>query len=637
MKKIISILLCLAMVLPLALPATAAASLGTSSTPAEKTELVAMRSEYSKTYKLSDGTYQYVAQAKPIHYKDSTGDFQEINNAITTAVKRDGYKFTNTANAWNAHFAEKLSGDNAVLMTYGEYSVAFSLTGQTGSATAQKATELAAAKVALSAYHQRLAQDHRAVVYSDAAQNVDIAYTVLSDSLKEDIVIKSRLAPNTFKFRLTANGLTLQENNGTTGLYTADGKEVFTFLPLYMEDANGKRSENVTLTYTSVKGGYELTVTADTAFLNDANTALPVTVGLQHTFKNYAVTYDTYIDREYPTTNYYTSTNLWVGGDYDTNVVRSYLRFDVAGTGILPLQVDSAYIRIKKFDYEDPVFRAYRVDTPWTSSAITWNSNPSYNANVYTALATAEAEDWYSLDVTAFATSWLGNNSTNYGVMLRSDDETDADNLTKFYSSDAWAPYAPELVINYEMYYGSREYQEIADGAPLCSAVNCMGYALEYAEILDEVALQINIADMYGMNLQQMEAYIQYKAERWMDLHLGVSDWGCLAGYDSNIHEGWFRVVLRVGFVNICDGVLDECFDADDLFGYHWAYQTNEGFWVEKHGLNQSRYLIVTGDPTSVEWGVTIVTELEDPYDIVILAYDSPGVFYQIKDVRDVF
>lgn len=620
MKKIIAILLCLAMTLPLALPATAAASLGTSSTPAEKTELVAMRSEYSKTYKLPNGTYQYVAQTQPIHYKDSAGNFQEINNAITTAVKRDGYKFSNTANAWNAHFAEKLSGDNAVMLTYGEYSVAFSLTGQTGSATAQKATELAAAKGTLSSYHQRLAQDHRAVIYSDVAQNVDVAYTVLSGSLKEDIVIKSRLAPNTFKFRLTTGGLLLREQDGTLGLFTPDGEEVFTFLPLYMEDANGKRSENVTLAYTSVKGGYELTVTADTAFLNDADTAMPVTTGLEHIFKSYGITYDTYIDREYPTTNYYTSTNLWVGGDYNTNAVRTYMKFDVAGTGILPLQVSSASIRIKKFAYEDPVFRAYLVDYPWSSDSITWRSNPSYNETVYTEPATAEAEDWYSLDVTTFTIAWLADNSTNYGVMLKSDDETDADNLTKFYSSDAWAPYAPELVINYEMYYGSRPYQHIG----FTTEVNCMGYALEYREYLSKVVLGIYEADMLGMTLSQIEGYIQNKVEIWMDANIGAANWDHLPGYESNINEGWFRVVFKVKF---SDNDNDTIFSSGDEFEYHWWYQTDTGIWAEKDGQFPSVYNSSIGiiDPTTVSWSSGIGM------------CDSDGIFYQIKDIRSGF
>ena len=634
MKKIISLILGLVMVLSLALPA--AASLGTGSTQAEKLELTAMRSEYSKTYKLPDGTYQYVAQAKPIHYKDSTGSFQEINNAITTAVKQEGYKFSNTANSWNAHFAEKLSGDNAVLMTYGKYNIGFSFAGQTGSATAQKATELAAAKGTLSSYHQRLAQDHRAVIYRDVAQNVDVAYTVLSGSLKEDIVIKSRLAPNTFKFRLTTGGLLLREQDGTLGLFTPDGEEVFTFLPLYMEDANGKRSENVTLTYTSVKGGYELTVTADTAFLNDATTTLPATVGLQHTFKNYAVTYDTYIDREYPTTNYYNSTNLWVGGDYNTNVVRTYMKFDVAGTGILPLQVSSASIRIKKFAYEDPVFRAYLMENPWSSNAITWDNQPECEENFCTSLATADAEDWYCLDVTEFTKGWLANNSTNYGVMLRSDDETDADNLTKFYSSDAWAPYAPELVINYEMYYGSRPYQHIG----FTDEVNCMGYALEYPESINATALGIYEPDMYGMNLVQMEEYVQYKVELWMNLNLGLSDWGYISGYDSNIHEGWFRAVLRVGFRSVDEADEDYIFNAGDIFDMHWWYQTEMGDWAGKQGSGLSEICQQNSyrDPTSYEWITMMNIDPDDPTPYLIeFSYNSVGVFYQIKDVRDVF
>lgn len=159
-------LLCLALILSFASPVTAETLSLDASTSilTEKTEVLSKRDIYSKTYLLPDGTYQYVASAEPIHYKDSSGTYVEINNEITSAVKldgyayantADGYKYTNTSNSWNAYFSEKLNDNNAVMMTSGEYNIAFSIAEQTSTAAVTKTTDisLANARSTLSAYH----------------------------------------------------------------------------------------------------------------------------------------------------------------------------------------------------------------------------------------------------------------------------------------------------------------------------------------------------------------------------------------------------------------------------------------------------------------------------------------------------
>ena len=504
MKKFIALLLCFALILPFASPAKAeTVSLDASTdTLTAKTEILSKRDTYSKTYLLSDGTYQYVSYAEPVHYKDSTGTYVEINNEIASTVNlngyaytntADGYQYTNTSNAWNAHFSEKLNNNNAVMMTYGAYNIAFSFTEQTGNAAVMKATALptASAKSILSsAYHQKLSADNRAVIYKDVAEDVDIAYTVQTGALKEDIILKSKLAPSTFKFRLTANGLTLRENGDTISLFTAVGKEVFTFAPLYMEDANGKRSENVSLTYTSANNGYELTVSADTDFLNAADTAYPVVIDPSIMVTGSGATHDTCVDQQYPTSNYYLSENLWTGGAYGTNAMRTYMKFIIL-TDILPRQVTSAHIYLLKKDYQVPTIKAYRITENWTSSAITWNTQPTCDQTAYSSVAENTTGNWYGLDVTDIVKSWLGDGLPNYGVVLKEPDENNSSQKTKFYSSDAPSPNKPELVINYEPYYGSRTYQ-----ATSRIDINCMGYALEYPEYISGSHIGMANADV---------------------------------------------------------------------------------------------------------------------------------------------
>ena len=132
------------------------------------------------------------------------------------------------------------------------------------------------------------------------------------------------------------------------------------------------------------------------------------------------------------------------------------------------------------------------------------------------------------------------------------------------------------------------------------------------------------------MKLVQLEEYCKEKAEIWMDANLGYSNWTYLAAYDSNIHENWFRVVLRVGFRDIdFDGIIDSGEDWD----YHWWYQTDSGIWAEKENDNPSELLEHLGkiNPTTVEW----LNEDWLEYYNIRFVYDSAGVFYQIADVRN--
>ena len=611
MKKVISLLLCFALIIPLALQASAEKIYPPSHLITEKTEVLSKRSTYSKTYQLPNGTYLYAGYSEPIHYKDNTGAYIEINNEITSAVRQAGYKFANTANAWQTHFSDKLNDNDAVMLTSGKYNIAFSFTGQAGTAlAAEKTTVLSqsAAKDTLSTYHQKLSQDNRAVIYRDVAENVDIAYTVKTEGLKEDIVLKTKGAPSVYKFRLTTNGLLLQETDGTVGLFTPAGEDVFTFAPLYMEDANGKRSEQVMLTYTSVKNGYELTVSADPAFLNAADTAYPVVIDPSIMVSGSSVTYDTCVDQQYPSSNYYLSESLWTGGAYGTNAMRTYIKFDLPDD-FYGFQVNYAYISIRQKDYLAPTIRAYRVTGSWSSSSVTWYNQPNYSSADYSPRATNSTGDWYNLDIKEFVQNWVDGVYPNHGLVLMEPGEMVSEQKTKFYSSDAPSPNKPELIINYNEYYGSRPFQP-------CSSedVNCLGYALEYPVNITPQVLRLLDADMLNKNRAQLTAYFKTKLTQWItevNTDFTFSLWEDSTP-DSIIRENWFLISIEV--VILKDEGRIGIYDSGEGLGYHCRYKTNTGVWAEKPGPTTDDAHTVFYTPTT---GDNII-------------------FLQIRDIRDI-
>ncbi|MBQ7329424.1 MAG: DNRLRE domain-containing protein [Oscillospiraceae bacterium] len=641
MKKYIAILLSFALLFT-CLPCGNALSLST-----EKTELLSERTAYGKTYRLDDGTFQYVGHTKPIHYKDNSGAYVEINNAITDAVRQAGYKYTNTANQWNAHFSEKLVDSNAVMLTSGKYEISFSLMEQTAAAGVVKTTTLANTKDTLSAYHKKLSADNRAVLYRDVAEDVDIAYTVQEVALKEDIILKSKLAPSVYKFRLTADGLTIRETDGIISLYTAIGEEVFSFAPLYMEDANGKRSEKVTLTYAGVKNGYELTVSADTEFLNAKDTAYPVVIDPSvYIVSGTTSAEDTYVDQQYPNSSYGLSESLLTGGASSTYAKRTYLQFYYP-LYIRPFQVTSVYLYMPKEDYQTPNIRAYAVTSGWATDMI-WNGQPSHSNTIYSSQAQNVtrygSSNWYRMELTDIFNAWMDLTLDDYGLVLKEVNESSSSQKTSFYSSEAPSPNNPEFEINYNPYYGSRPYQSTSR-----ADINCMGYALEYPYGIYQSSgthnLGITDSDIDGLTLAQLEKYIADKCEDWM-LSDDDLDWVYLATYFSSIEQNWYRVVLRVGFYDRNgNGVLDRFSDipgdpnfSPELFDYHWFYQTSTGDWAEKHGSLPSECRDNTADlnPVDLEWDMVSWSSQATPPEWYSGFYNSNGRFYGIRDIRTV-
>lgn len=139
-KTLLLKLFALLLVCVLGMQSTALANLAdhTSTTAyGKEIELEELRTTDSKTYQLSDGSFQYVGYADDVHYKDSNGKFAEIDNSITNSAEKDGYAYTNTANSWRAYFSNQLSTSKAVLLEMGDYSLSFSMPSASQQGTAK--------------------------------------------------------------------------------------------------------------------------------------------------------------------------------------------------------------------------------------------------------------------------------------------------------------------------------------------------------------------------------------------------------------------------------------------------------------------------------------------------------------------
>lgn len=584
-----------------------AAAVEDSDTSAQRvTELTELRSETSKTYLLADQTYETVVSAEKIHYQDSNGLYKEIKNSVSEdakAIKNSNYQYKNTDNAYTARFGD-MAEELPVLMEYGGGSIGFKPIGG-GPASAQKGRAAEALK--------NIVPEENAVSYYDVYPGVDIIYETTTDGVKEFIILNDQGASNTYEFELTMNGLHIHEEEGVIQFRDETGESVMEVSGLMAFDANGDATDKVTCQVIENKGGTRLRVTLDEEYLADEGRAYPVVIDPSVMITGSNSTFDTFVSKSKPNTNYYMNNYLRVGYDSTYGIQRTLIKFNLPST-IPANNVTSAKLRIKKYSGNNIAISALRVTMGWTPKTTTWYKMPTYSTAVLGYMnIDGSNTSWYRIMVTDQVKNWLKGTQSNYGFLLKRTNETN--NATVFYSSDAPSPNKPELVINYTENYGWRAYEDNKD-----SGQNCMGYALKQPKSVEYHHVGLTLDDAKDKTANQFMdnfltrciAYMQKKGIKFRRL----------SAYNSPINENEYRVVARVGFTDrwqgkggkippngtinttgYIDGVEDP---VNGIFeenpGFHWWYETKTGVWAEKNGSNNSRLIPNVRNPANGIW-----------------------------------
>ncbi|WP_370409967.1 DNRLRE domain-containing protein [Streptomyces fradiae] len=150
----------------------------------------------------------------------------------------------------------------------------------------------------------------------------------------------------------------------------------------------------------------------------------------------FTATADTYVDSQYPSVNYGTSTQLGVD---NSPVKQMVLRFDVSG---LTQPVTRAKLRIHVDDVAGAesgnggTFRAMST-TSWSETSVTYNNRPPIDGATLGTLGSVARNTWYEVDVTSYVT---GNGT--YGIGVTSSSTNGAD-----YDARETGATAPQLVI----------------------------------------------------------------------------------------------------------------------------------------------------------------------------------------------
>ncbi len=553
-------------------------------------EVEELRTENTKHYRHKDGTYTAAIYSEPIHYMDSTGSWQDIDNTLTLNSKRKSASgkatYTPAASSLDIRIPQDFADNQMLTIGKDGYTVGMRIKTSDNTATMSQSSTTASSKVTStkavinnsfenmetasispitetsasdnfaveSANKEKMKLDKKvsAVNYNNVLNGADLQYVITPSKVKENIIVNEVQDSYVYQFELDLDGLIpVAQDNGSIKLYENkdDDEALFTIETPYMYDANEETSFDVTMSL----NGNILTVTANAEWINDKNRKFPVVI--DPTFSTNASTfYDATANKNTPIMNFDSYKYLYAGNG-TLNVRRTYIKFTLpklpegsvvtdANLTFTQHDVNQGSSSMKLF-----AFDLTGLDS-WSESSITWNNQPvSTDKNAahddisiknldYVSFKTSNVDgQLYTFNITKAVKNWY-EGRTNNGLMITNSDET-ADSQAVLYSSDHdTASLHPSVTVFYNNNIGLEDYwsyETVDMGRSGTLYANPYNGSVTYAHSdlsMTGNLLPINISHIHNNNTDSIYSTVYSGMYVGKKYHLNIQE---VVAFDSTV------------------------------------------------------------------------------------------------------
>lgn len=444
----------------------------TLQTPVEPSiieEVISLRGEYEKHYKMSDGSYMAFAYEEPVHHiKD--GQWHEIDNTLNSVQMYNGSKrIQNTDGLMNVSFSQDMGGELVSLENSDGQEISWNLYGLNGQANNFSAS--ASQKVEFNKQAHVEVADLNAADDSDEAmvnadksvsqllyqnaitQAINVEYTVLPTRVKEAIILNTRPTVSRFVMDITAENLSARLlDNRQIEFYDGD-KVAFVIWAPYMYDAAGELSEDIMISLDGENGKYTVTLQPNEEWLNASDRVYPIVIDPDvSTSQDQANGIDNSVEEGSGVITH-TLDRLYAG-KRSGKIRRAYQKFKNMPTIPSSATINSATqtLYVTSGTSTGNSINVYKVDKDWNSTSITWANKPSASTAIQTGVGHNSLTK-YSINMKSAVQSWYSGSTTgknkNYGIMIRYANESINDFNTVYSADFATTSKRPQLKINY--------------------------------------------------------------------------------------------------------------------------------------------------------------------------------------------
>jgi len=434
-------------------------------------EVVEMRQENTKHFRLADGTYEAVIYPQAVHRKDENGVWQDIDNDLELQNVDGNQKYTTEDQ--RVQFSKNFEFNNQLFsLNENGYSVSMALLNTDkflpSSSPSLNLGEISTSSTSVvnperdrseinsysSLEEAALIDNRSSILYSSIKSNTDIEYVLQGNNIKENIIVNAVSDSYEYLFQMGLVGLTAQlDTAGNVKITDSEtGQSKYIIPAPYMYDANGVYSYDVHYELAMISDGrYALKIVADENWINADGRAFPVTIDPSLTLDMPA--YDAYTNAASPDSSYGYSEKLWV-----CNYRTTYIQIDIPE---LPAEatINSADLHISYYYYISTgslIAGAYQITEDWAEKDITYNNAPSISttqlstANLFASTGISASNPGpATFDITDAAISWHAGTTGNYGIALKRESGSNESVILKSYESGGDYAY---ISVNYSYY-----------------------------------------------------------------------------------------------------------------------------------------------------------------------------------------
>lgn len=382
-------------------------------------EILDKRKEREKHFLKENGDIVAHVYDEDIHFlKD--GKFEEIDN---TLIDDDEY-YTNKENVYKVWFNKNSKTDIMQMETKDHY---INIRLREGNDTDIIKNDISS-KLSSS------------VSYNEILNNINFDYKVLSNKVKECIVLKDKDADIDKLEFIIDTDLELLINTDKTISALKDNNEIFKIDAPYMIDSNNNISNDISYELFKIEKEYILKFKINKAWLDADTTVYPVVIDptITNSGQENSV-YDTYIYASDTGVDRNNKAYLKVGVERTNNVDvinRALLKFDLPtiGTGS---QVIDAQLTLRGYPdttntHIDTILNIHRVTQHWNENDATWSEmNDKYDSRVEGVFYSTR--NYYDndgniilfmagTDLTNLVKKWYAD-TPNYGILIKENKE----------------------------------------------------------------------------------------------------------------------------------------------------------------------------------------------------------------------
>ncbi|MBP3446405.1 MAG: DNRLRE domain-containing protein [Clostridia bacterium] len=448
-------------------------------------EIESERTENTKHFRLSDGSFIAATYPEPVHYMVD-GEWKEIDNTLVEKTIDGTDYYVNEKASNKVAFSQVLSDESVIIQDADGYEISLTTVSDKSNKSKGKKKDVEdltssklmkeQAKADKKAEKMEAKNKKSGVKYNDVYSDTDIEYIVTPSTVKENIIVNKKTGKYVYDFNADFGKLVPKmETESIIGLYDTSKKAtepvILVEAPI-MYDAAGETSTDVSISFKRNGDKYIVTVTADKEWINDKSREFPVVI--DPTVKldvSRADISDVYVDSENPNWSHKGRTTMLVGKNR-LGTTRIYVKFKLPDLPDCSIVTGAALV-LQQCGYDsvsgDSKF-IYAYDcgsTAWESSTITWNNQPmnktdlsSYTVLDYQKYRTNPSgrTEPYTFDITKAAKNWY-ENGVNNGIMLASSNES-VTVRSEFCSSEysTNSDYFPSVWVSYVNNTGIEDY-----------------------------------------------------------------------------------------------------------------------------------------------------------------------------------